>query len=166
MKSFFALFFISALALTAQTNWYVNSANGNDANNGLACTSTTPGTGPKQTLTSLFATGAVHNGDKIWIAAGTYKDCPKITKNVVIIGHSLGNNHAVTFDLSTGHFIINSTGIVNFTTYAGCNEPKITEFRFLSTSPAYYGIKILSGKIWKINTVDFHISGKVGLFRN
>ncbi len=162
-KKFFILIFIfilfSVLKLYS-VNYYVNDSMdgsekwctqpGNDANSGLATNA------PKATITNLLSTYSLANNDVVYIDAGTYNECVKITNK----GSSTGY---ITF-LGAGrsNTLINGTGGIAWNdgciTIANAEYVKIKNLKF-----DFYNDTIDCYGIYAKNSINIIIQSNIVL---
>jgi len=145
------------------TTWYVNYTDGDNTWSGHHCLNTPGGTGPKRTISGVFASGTVHNGDIINIAAGIYTDHPTFSKSVIVNGYTFAANSEIVFDLTQGDIQINTGGApVIFESGPACSAAGVTQFKFINNGSLLRGFYLQSGSVINKNTV-FYITKNVDL---
>jgi hypothetical protein len=69
--------------------FYVDATNGNDGNNGLSPTLTSPSIGPTRTIAHALGLCVADRGDTVFVFAGSYKENLTVSKNGVTLAGAL-----------------------------------------------------------------------------
>lgn len=106
-KLYSILLVLLAASVSAQTVYYVNSATGNNANDGLSETITSD-SGPKATIGgSLGALASAIDGDIISVAAGAYAENLVIDKSISLLKTGSGSVTITSVTFSLGGELLN-----------------------------------------------------------
>ncbi len=136
----FGLMILLNILCFAQSTWYVDITNGSDFYTGEHPTNIPMGTGPKQSIQA--ALDICSDDDIIVIAAGTYNECPMVTKIVTFQSRQLNANLEVIINLSTCDMTFNTSGQVVFERN---DTTVLTVFRLIGSSTS--GFHIISGTV-------------------